>query len=261
MMGKLKFAIGTLILAGGLATAVVEVRANRSLRAEERALARGDTTRLDNEHQRLSAAAAKLAERNPEIDELTALRSRIATLRARPDGVIDAEIRPAKNLGRATPAEAIETFCWAIDHGDLDLAASFLTFTDATPENREAFMANFSAAVRARYGTVERLCAAAFFGAIQGKAAGIADPAVGVQVVSVEADHGPEQVKIKLWWRTAAGREIGGGETYRLRPDGWAPKPFSLLKPEVLQVVRARIDPLTGDFLPPKAAATASPRP
>jgi RNA polymerase sigma factor (sigma-70 family) len=253
-MSKIKTTIVGVIVAACLTTAVVEMRANRVLRAELTPVSGRDeenrVARLQGDNQRLSALAKKAGEKNPEIDELMRMRNRIAGLKARPPGVVDEEMRPPRNLGRATPAAAIETFCWALDQGDLDLAASFMTFSDDSEEQRAAFMANFSPAVRERYRTPERLCSAAFFGLT----AGVPNPQPAMQVVSVEEDHGPDDVRVKIWWRTPDGKEAGGGSTYRRRADGWAEKPFSLTKPSLMEDVRKRIDPATGNFIMPANA-------
>ena len=76
--------------------------------------------------------------------------------------------------------------------------------------------------------------------------------------MSVTEDHGPDQVKIKLWMRTASGREIPGGDTYARRADGWAPSPIPLRNAAVLKTVLERLDPATGDFIPPKTPAPRS---
>ena len=114
--------------------------------------------------------------------------------------------------------------------------------------NREAFMANFSPAIRARYQTPERVCAVGVFGVgFRGP-----DPMVAVQVVSVAEDHGPDQVKIKLWMRNTSGRESAGGDTYVRTPDGWTSKPTSLTKESLLKWVLPHLDPATGDYVPEK---------
>ncbi len=254
VMSKIKIGIVAVIVAAGLTTAVVEVRANRALRAQLQAGVSGrvveDTVaRLQQENQQLTVAVKKLAEKNPEIDELTRLRNRISALKARPPGVVDEEIRAPRNLGRATPAAAIETFSWAIDQDDLALVAPFITFRDDTPENRAAFMAKFSPAVQARYPTPERLCAAAFFRV----GSRLPDPNVAMQVVSVEEDHSPDQVKILLWWRTASGKEGGGYSTWQRGPNGWGERPVTLLEPKLLESVVSQFDPATGALLPPPA--------
>jgi hypothetical protein len=251
IMSKFKLAAAAAIVIG-LATAVVEVQANRTLRAELRTLGSLDPSRLQEDNRQLKTATAPLAAANPEIDELTKIQARISLLKARPDGVVDELIRTPRNLGRATPAEAMETFCWAIDQNDLDLVAPFMSFSDDTSENRAAFMAHFSDTVRARYQTPERLCATAFFG-VGARREG--DHPTAVQVFSVEEDHGPDQVKVKIWWRTTLGHEAEGGSTMTLEPGGWTLKPVTLGKASIVNTVLERINPGTGDFIPPKAAA------
>jgi len=169
-------------------------------------------------------------------------------LRARPPGVTDAAFHVPRNLGRATPSAAIETFAWATDRGDLDLAASFISFSDDSPANREAFLANFSDAIRARYRTVERVYTAAFYGAVHGKAA-IPDPMSRMQIVNIK-ERGFDEVRIELWFQTESGREVPGGLPYHRRADGWAEKPVAMLGPGVIAAIRQRLDPATGNYIP-----------
>ena len=247
-MSKLKLALAAAVVAGGLATAFVEGRTYVSLRAQQHALALEDPAPLEKKNQQLRAAAARLAEQNPDIAELNRLRARLDTLRARPPGVTDDAFHAPRNLGRATPAAAIETFAWAIDHGDLDLAASFISFSDDSPANREAFLANFSEAIRARYRTVERIYAAALYGAVHGKAA-IPDPMARMQIVSIK-DRGFDEVRVELRFQTESGREVPGGAPYQRRADGWAEKPVAMLTPGIIAAIRQRLDPATGNYIP-----------
>jgi hypothetical protein len=249
-MSKLKLTLAGLLVFGGLATAIVEGRTRLALQTEFQSLAAPDPAPLEKQNRQLRAAVAQLGAQSPDIAELNRLRTRLETLRARPPGVTDAGFHAPRNLGRATPAAAAETFAWAIDQGDLDLAASFISFTDDSPANREAFLANFSDAIRVRYGTVERIYAAAFYGAVHGKA-GIPDPVVASQIADIQ-ERGFDEVRIKLWFRTATGREVPGGTPYQRRADGWAEKPVAMLKPGVIAAIRQRLDPATGNFIPPK---------
>lgn len=256
VMSKLKLSLAAVVVLAGLTTALVELRANRELRAELRTLSADSRNEpaLRAENDQLRAVLAQRGETDPALAELAAARQRIATLKARPPGVTDADLHLPRNVGRATPAAAMETFCSGVMQGDLDLVASFVAFSDDAPANREAFMASFSPAVRLRYRTPERLAAAALFGAVHGVSAGITDPATAMQIVEAK-ERSPDEVRLSLWWRTASGREVVGGETMRLRADGWAMKPLSLVQPDLLRIVRERIDPATGDFVPPRAPA------
>ena len=248
-MSKIKFALVAAVVAGGLATAFVEGHTYVSLRAQQQALALEDPAPLEKQNQQLHAAAARLEGQSSDVAELSRLRSRLDTLRARPPGVTDVAFHAPRDLGRGTPAAAIETFAWALDRGDLDLAASFISFSDDSPANREAFLANFSTAIRARYGTVERIYAAALYGAVNGKAT-IPDPMASMQVVSIK-ERSFDEVRIELWFQTESGREVSGGVTYQRRADGWAEKPVAMLSPAVIATIKQRLDPATGNFIPP----------
>ncbi len=244
-MSKIKAGIVGAILVAAVATGLVELRANRDLRAELGALRSSDdeVAHLRRANRQVGASLQRLGGKNPEADELGRLHARIAQLEARPDGVVDAELQPPQNLGRATPSAAFETFAWAVDRHDLDLIGTFFTFSDDTAENRQAFMANFSEVVRARYRTPERLCAAVCFNT--------PDPGVAMQVTSITEDRGPDQVKINIWIRSASGREFAGHDTYVRRADGWALKPVSLADPAIVALALSRLDPVTGNPLQP----------
>ncbi len=255
IMTKLKLAVGLLVLAGA-ATAVVELRANRALHAELASLGSNSSADLRQQNKTLRASVAQMASTHPDVDTLAKLRSRIAMFKARPVGVTDATLHAPQNLGRATPAAAAETFCWAVSQRDLDLVASFIRIKDNTPENRDAFMARFSPEVQARYRTPERVCAAAMFGATVVHTGPADERLDRMQVVSVEDHNGPGEVRIKYWFRSTTGRELPGGETYTLGPDGWGMRPFVLSNPKVISDVQERIDPVTGEYRPPALKPT-----
>jgi RNA polymerase sigma factor (sigma-70 family) len=257
-MNKLNFAIGALVFAG-LVTAGVEVRANRTLQAALAAPRPNDAVQLAVENRTLHAAVGQLATHDPNLAELNQVRARIALLKARPDGVADIALHAPRNLGRATPANAIDTFCWAVSQRDLELVAGFVRFSDDTPENREAFLGHFSDALRTRYRTPERLSAAAMFGATIIAKGGLPEELESMQVVGIRERHGATEVRIDVWMRSTSGREIAGGDTYTLGPDGWGLKPFSLQDPNVIKVVQDRLDPVTGDFRPPQMSPDARP--
>jgi RNA polymerase sigma factor (sigma-70 family) len=250
-MNKIKVGVVGILVLAGMSIAVVDLKATRAVRAELRPGGvsgrdeEREVMRLQRENRQLSAQVAQVAAKNPAVEELTRVRNRISALKARPEGVVEEEIRTPRNVGRATPAAAMETFCWALDQDDLELGASFISFRDDTPENRAAFMASVSEAVRARYGTPERLLAAGLFGL----GAKLNKP-TAVQVYSVVPDDEPNAVKVRIWWRSPDGKEAGGGETYTKGPAGWGGKPVSLRDEGIIALVRSAFNPATGDFIP-----------
>jgi len=266
-MSKIKVGIVSAVVVAFVATSVVELRADRELRAELNALRSGgdDPIRLRRENQKLNADLAQLSGKNPEADELVRLRARAAVLKARPPGVTDATLKPAtawRNAGRATVEAANETFLWSLFAGDLDAAASVVVFSDDTPENREKFMAHFSDAVRVKYRTPERLVAAAVFGAGE-KTEAFAGwrPDDAFQVIGTDDHVGGDglrfgQVRMRVWYRNATG-ESEGDARWQPTPEGWAMGAFYLTSgarqsDNALAAILTQINPMTGERLPLK---------
>jgi len=133
-MSKIKTSIVGAIVITVAVTGVVEVRANRELRAESRASRAGDDeiTRLQRENRQLNDAMTKLGAGNPEIAELTRLRNRLSAVKARPDGVVEAEIRPPQIAG-ARRRSGDGDILLGIERQDLDLVGGFINFSDDTP--------------------------------------------------------------------------------------------------------------------------------
>lgn len=233
-------------------TAFVELRANDRLRTELRTLTAdgGDPASLQREGRNLNAALQKLGGGNPETAALLRLQQRTAVLAARPDGVVDSELLKASswsNAGRATPEAANRTFHWAMFSGDVDAVAEFVSFDDNTPAKREAFMAHFSEAVRARYRTPERVLAAAFFGAGQNNLYSADD---AFQILSVRDETGGNgeragQKRVSAWYSMASGSEFGGSDRWQSTPDGWAPAGHSLATD--WEIALQLLDPATGE--------------
>ncbi len=161
-MSKIKFGIVAALLLAGLATVVVEANANRGLRAEiatlESAASRAPALRTEN--RQLEAKLQQAAAANPDADELVRLRARAAQLRARPDGVDEALMKPAaawQNVGRTTPQAALETGLWAVTNGDAEFFLRGYVFPGEMKSGMATFFGSQSEVVRARYGTPERL--------------------------------------------------------------------------------------------------------
>ena len=253
-MSKIKVGIVGVIIAAIGVTGVVELRANRELRAELGSLHGGsdDAGWLQKENLQLSAALKKLGDKNPEANELARLQRRAAVLTARPPGVVDAELKAAStwnDVGRATPEAAFETMHRAIFNGDIDALADFVIFSDDTPKNREAFMAHFSEVVRARYRTPERLYAATLFDAA---AQSNRSPNDAFQILNVDDQvrgNGTRlgQKRVQVWYSLASGQEFESAGRWQPTPNGWVLSAFSLSSWDYVQ--RA-INPLTGERLP-----------
>jgi RNA polymerase sigma factor (sigma-70 family) len=263
-MSKIKVGVVSTLLLAGLGTVTVDVRANRGLHRELRTLQTGgeNLAALTKQNQRLSAALQELNANNPEAGDLGRLRQRAAVLKARPPGVLDEKMIPAANwrdVGRATPEAANMTFHWAMFSGDLDTVAKFVIFDDDTPENREAFMAHFSPAVRAKYRTPERLQAAAFYGAGTNVAQ---SPDNAFQFLEMNEHVGGNgsrfgQKRVRVWYREASGREREGTTRWQQTSEGWLPAAFTLRKEWEFAV--SLFDPGTGERLPPRTPGESAP--
>lgn len=251
-MSKIKIGVAAAVVVA-LAPAVVEVRANRVLKAELAGL-RGtggdDRAALQREAARLQAELGRAAGKSADLDELSRLRARIALLNARPPGVVEGEMKRAavwRNRGRATPEAASETFHWALFHGDVPTVLEFIVFEDDTPENRAAFLGKFSAAVRARYPTPEQIAAAAFFSATPG-AGPRYDPNDRFQLLDLRPDDRPGLMRTRVWYQLASGRESEGVTRWQKTAGGWVIAAHSLVKTADYAV--GRFDAATGQLHP-----------
>jgi RNA polymerase sigma factor (sigma-70 family) len=249
VMSKIKTALVSAIIIGGIATTAVQVQAMLALRSQLRArpTLREEIEQARAEGKQLGDALRQASGASPEAAELVQLRARLDQLRARPDGVLESEIRPPRNLGRATPAAAIETYSWALGRRELDLVASFVGFSDDTPENRREFMAQFSEEVRLRYPTPERLVAAGLLAGTPPKPHSSDD---GMQVFQVSPNWRPGVMDVRVWLRQS-GREFESGARYVETPNGWAEQGYSLTSPNFIRILKSRLE------VAPQAAATA----
>jgi RNA polymerase sigma factor (sigma-70 family) len=246
-MSKIKMGVAAALVIGVLVTAVVEVRANRELRAElgELRAAGADVATVQKENRELVVALKKISAANPAVGEFARLQARAAVLRARPEGVTDAAMQPLTNVGRATPEDAVKTFGWALATGEREVLASFIAFTDDTAEKRVAFLSQFSEGIRARYRTPEAIYAAGLFP--PGK---IDDPAVAIQVTEMGDESRTGQVKLRAWYRTAGGQEGEIREKFQRSLDGWVLGGLKLHDDTLIGLVTARLDPVTGEPKP-----------
>jgi hypothetical protein len=176
--------------------------------------------------------------------------------------VLDEEMVSAANwrdVGRATPEAANMTFHWAMFTRDLDTVAKFVIFDDDTPENREAFMAHFSPAVRAKYHTPERIMAAAAYGAGTNAAQ---SPDDAFQFLGMDDHVGGNgsrfgQKHVRVWYRKASGEEVEGSTRWQQTPDGWLPAAFTLTTDWKFTV--PAFDAASGNRLPPRTPGESAP--
>jgi hypothetical protein len=203
--------------------------------------------RAEREGAHLKTAMAKLGAGNPEVAELTRLQARVAALQARPAGVVDAEMKPVVPAGRDTPQAAFMTLSAGMNAGDIESVARGMAFLNDTPEARDAFMASLSPAVRARYGTPERVFAAGLFHMREGVP--MEDPAVAAQVLGTD-EREPGVMRVRMWIRQASGKESEIQEKFMRTPQGWIMMFRPLTFERDAANVRSRFDPATGDVRP-----------
>ncbi len=244
LMSKIKVGVVGVAVAAMGVSIVVDVRANRELRRElgaARASAEGAGA-ARREAEELRGALGRMGGRNPEVAELTRLRDRVAALQARPAGVSDEEMKPVAAAGRETAPAACLSFMAGLNAGDPEAVARLIAFQDDSPEARAAFMASLPVAVRARYGTPERVFAAGLFRLD----APSPDPATRAQVLGVQ-DNNPGTVRVRLWIQHASGRESEFQEKFTRTPGGWSLQFRPLTSERDAAEVRARFDPVTGE--------------
>jgi hypothetical protein len=256
-MAKLKTIVVTAAVLAGLATATVEVRATLALRRQiqEQGTLREQMASARADADSLNATLRRIAAQNPNAAELARLHARVQQLRARPDGVLDSEIHRARNLGRATPAAAIESYAWAFNQRDLAAIAAFITFSDDSPEHRETFLAQFSDAIRRRYGAPERIVAAGLLAQMPALASDPTGSDNGFQVFEVSPNWRPGSMDVRVW-RRVNGREFEDNDRYIQTANGWAPAGFTLAK--MAGLMRTRLDPATGEMIRPPSKPAAA---
>jgi hypothetical protein len=182
-----------------------------------------------------AAAAAKAAQ--AEHEELLRLRSEVEALRrnqAAPAGPATSTGAPATgngggaaapltnsrtvpvevmgNVGRATPRAAGQTEAWAVQHGDVDTAASLLTFAPEERAKLEAVIAALPENLREQYGTPERLMAMVM--------AGTPRPIAGVQILE-EKEQGSDDFVQQIQLKYADGRTRSDELTFHRDAEGW----------------------------------------
>lgn len=116
------------------------------------------------------------------------------------------------NVGRATPRAAGQTEAWAVQHGDVETAASLLTFAPEERAKLEAVIAALPENLREQYGTPERLMAMVM--------AGTPRPIAGVQILE-EKEQGPDDYVQQIQLKYADGRTRNDELSFHRDADGW----------------------------------------
>jgi RNA polymerase sigma factor (sigma-70 family) len=259
-MSKIKDGVVSVIVVAALAPAALEMRAHRELEAEVRALraSGGDLSALQKENRELNAAIAKSAGQNPDVAELARLRARAAVLQKRPDGVLDSTLKPAatwRNAGWVTPEAALETTLWASEHKQTEeILRNCGWVGDAKPQAEAAF-AKLSDAIRARYGSADRLWAEFCFGSrgAESDAAAAANygRVAAVQILNTSVDLKRGGMRVSWWEQKASGHEyeqqntfVKIGDRYGFGDNRWSDEGW--------KAMIAEIDPVTLAFRPRK---------
>jgi RNA polymerase sigma factor (sigma-70 family) len=246
-MNKIKIGIVVALLLTALVPVLVELRANQALNAELKGLQAGGAE-AQTENAQLLEALGKVGEKSAvpnESGDLAKLRARAALLRRRPEGVVEAEMRPPANAGFATPEAAFETMNWAVTAGDWETLAKSWAFAGENKTVAEAFFAGLSPEAKQRYGTPERALAHGWLG---GGPSGN-KWMVAMQVYDTQIVDGPAPMKVLIWQRQGNGNEFANEATFeRALGGGWVAGQPGVAK--VLKVLIPRLDPVSGEMMP-----------
>lgn len=246
-MNKIKTGIVVALFVAALVPPLVGLRGSQQLKAElatlrtEGAAAQADSVRL---RATVENSGVKNVGRK-EADDIVRWRARAAQLKARPDGVVDAAMKPPANAGWATPAASLETMTWALWSGDWEVLAQGVVLAGDTKAATEAFFAGLSPAAQTRFGSPERLLA---YGWVNSAAPASRDTITAMQVYDEHVVDGPVRMQMKMWWQQASGKEHSEPAMLARTPAGWG----ALLGGAALhKIVLPRLDPITGEFSPP----------
>jgi RNA polymerase sigma factor (sigma-70 family) len=195
LMNKLQvMALGG-IMAVGLTGVLLESQAAARM---DREIA---TTRRDIDQMRGPIVPASVPTGPTDAGELARLQARIAELKSRPDGVVDAAIIPRsawRNVGRATPESAFETFNWAITRHEYDELAKTFYLGEETTKRADAFFASLPKIVQSKYGTAERLFAPYIFSGGPKNDARM-EQIDATQVIEVNPGNRDDEANVRFW--------------------------------------------------------------
>jgi thioredoxin-like negative regulator of GroEL len=149
-----------------------------------------------------------------DIEQLKTTTQAVARLAVRnSEGAVLLNLRPThawKNSGSGTPATAIETLLMAADGGDVDTLAASILFDAEAREKAQAILDRLPEAVRATYGTPEKLIAL--------RMARDADIRA-MQVLSESQVNNDALVMLRL--QKGDGKTKDEGYVFRREGDGW----------------------------------------
>jgi hypothetical protein len=146
-----------------------------------------------------------------------------------------ARLEDFQNVGRATPAAAVQTLVWAALKGDEPALIAALSVTGVVREKIEALLASLPAAARMKYPTPESLAALVVTGTVLD-----AEAAQVLDTTYLDAQHAIVNVR-------GAGSEKAQPVPMELGPGGWA-----------VMVPPKMIDKLAKQLSPPPAAPSPS---
>lgn len=187
------------------------------------------------------AATAELSRLQTEA---AALRAQVALTSEKPPAPVVAGLMPVgtwRNVGFATPAEAVETIHWAKEHIDLETLGRALVFDQKGRTKAEALLARLPEGLRAQYpelSTPERLVGLLW-------AMGPSVEAIGV---ARTATRGPDNVTLTLKQQWETGEVRGLPVTLQHTADGWK---WAMPEGGIDMAARAM-----ATLLPPKSAPT-----
>jgi RNA polymerase sigma factor (sigma-70 family) len=262
-MSKIEIGIAGAII---VATAVLSTRpllANRALRAEIAGVpaATADVDRLRAEQQELSREPLRAGGDSAATAEVLRLRARLAQLDARPRWVVEPKMKAVaalRDAGWSTDVAAVESFLHACVAGDETALAKSFAWTGEAKARAEAAFAQLSDVLRAKYGSPERLAATVL---VNTGNQGAREPLVGYWADSDPDARFPRPgltLRVRAWARYASGAERPLVIDLRYADGEWHVG-ASPLSAEAWQAIVARVDPTTGEVLPPKILPRRSP--
>lgn len=244
LMSKVKIGATAALLAAVALPLAFEFQTNRALSAE---LATARAATAPSAAAIPAAPTAPATAADSDAAELLRLQKRLAVLKARPAGVVDAAFKSAsqwRNVGRSTPASTWETQLWAAANHDLDVFAATMGYRPADLARMHDWFGRLGPGVRAQYGTPERYFAHLWIGLVG------SDSPPAWQPVGEHTELDSGVVILNTWTRDANGNERAGGQSFAQVADGWVVMPARPVADKFWQSLLAHLDPATGDFAP-----------